>query len=196
MDTHFAAAWIVLAHTFAAEGEHDQAISAYSMVARLFRGSHLQQIFLGMQHHAMNNMTAAEECLKTAYGMCKNDPLLLNEMGVVYYHEGRLWDAITMFRQARETEAEAWLGPRINLGHAYHAVVFGAKGLIYLQLGQPGDAVEVLHDALAIEPQDPIGRELLNMALESVASFAPGLDDDAEHYAAQPLPYQSRWKHT
>ncbi|KAJ9130291.1 Anaphase-promoting complex subunit cut9 [Pleurostoma richardsiae] len=209
MNPHFAAAWIGFAHTFAAEGEHDQAISAYSTAARLFMGSHLPQVFLGMQHHAMNNMTVAEELLKTAYGMCKNDPLLLNEMGIVYYHQDRPKDAITMFRKAleviedTEADAEAWLRPRINLGYAYRRLrmhekalgefdlalrdggrdvaVFCAKGLIYLELRRPEDAVEVLHDALAINAQDPTATELLNKALEeSAASIAPGLDEGAD----------------
>ncbi len=45
MDAHFGAAWIGFAHTFAAEGEHDQAVSAYSTAARLFMGTHLPQVF-------------------------------------------------------------------------------------------------------------------------------------------------------
>jgi len=76
MDPHFGPAWIGFAHTFAAEGEHDQAISAYSTAARLFMGTHLPQLFLGMQNHMLNNMTLADEFLKTAYGLCKTDPLL------------------------------------------------------------------------------------------------------------------------
>ena len=38
MNPHFGPAWIGFAHTFAAEGEHDQAISAYATAARLFQG--------------------------------------------------------------------------------------------------------------------------------------------------------------
>ena len=41
MDPHFGPAWIGFAHTFAAEGEGDQAIAAYSTAARLFQGTHL-----------------------------------------------------------------------------------------------------------------------------------------------------------
>ena len=81
MDVHFGPAWIGFAHTFAAEGEHDQAISAYSTAARLFMGSHLPQVFLGMQNHALNNMTLADEFLKTAHGLCATDPLLLERDG-------------------------------------------------------------------------------------------------------------------
>ena len=125
MDATFGPAWIGFAHTFAAEGEHDQAITAYSTAARLFTGTHLPQVFLGMQNHAMNNMTAAEEYLKSAYQLCRADPLLLNEMGIVLYHQDRLKDAAKFFRQALlvadETGADphAWLGARTNLGHAY-----------------------------------------------------------------------------
>lgn len=194
MDATFGPAWIGFAHTFAAEGEHDQAITAYSTAARLFTGTHLPQVFLGMQNHAMNNMTAAEEYLKSAYSLCRTDPLLLNEMGIVLYHQDRLKDAAKFFQQALriadETDADphAWLGARTNLGHAYrrlrlfdealdefdvvlrdggkNAAVFCAKALILLDKGLPDEAARVLHEALAVNPQDPIATELLNKALE------------------------------
>ncbi|TLS31631.1 hypothetical protein PpBr36_02350 [Pyricularia pennisetigena] len=211
MDAHFGPAWIGFAHTFAAEGEHDQAISAYSTAARLFTGTHLPQVFLGMQNHAMNNMTVAEEFLKTAYGLCREDPLLLNEMGVVFYHQDRLKDAAAMFRraldvaEANDGDPQAWLSARTNLAHALRRqrhfnqaldqfdevlrlggkdpAIFCAKGLIHLDQGRPGDAVVVLHEALAISPQDPIATELLNKALEDTAGASlfggeDGDDDD------------------
>ncbi|KAI5865483.1 TPR-like protein [Durotheca rogersii] len=204
MDPHFGPAWIGFAHTFAAEGEHDQAISAYSTAARLFMGTHLPQVFLGMQNHALNNMTLADEFLKTAYGLCKTDPLLLNEMGVVYYHQDRPQDAATLFARALEVADDidsdplAWLPARTNLAHAYRRArrfddaldqfdevlrlggkdpaVFAAKGLVYMEQGGAARldrAIEVLHQALAIHPQDPIATELLNKALEETAGELP-----------------------
>ncbi|KAK4147256.1 anaphase-promoting complex subunit cut9 [Dichotomopilus funicola] len=195
MDATFGPAWIGFAHTFAAEGEHDQAITAYSTAARLFTGTHLPPVFLGMQNHAMNNMTAAEEYLKSAYQLCRTDPLLLNEMGVVLYHQGRLKDSAKFFRQALLVAADtgadprAWLGARTNLAHAYrrmryldaaleefdavlrdgggkNAAVLCAKALILLDSGRADDAARVLHEALAVNPQDPVATELLNKALE------------------------------
>ncbi|KXX75707.1 Anaphase-promoting complex subunit cut9 [Madurella mycetomatis] len=203
MDANFGPAWIGFAHTFAAEGEHDQAVTAYSTAARLFTGTHLPQVFLGMQNHAMNNMTAAEEFLKTAYSLCRTDPLLLNEMGVVLYHQDRLKDAAKFFREALriaheiDSDPHAWLGARTNLGHAYRRLrlldealdefdavlrdggkdpaVFSAKGLIFLEKGLADEAVRVLHEALAVNPQDPIATELLSKALDESAAGDVGV---------------------
>lgn len=197
MDPHFGPAWIGFAHTFAAEGEHDQAISAYSTAARLFMGTHLPQLFLGMQNHMLNNMTLADEFLRTAYGLCRTDPLLLNEMGVVFYHQDRLEDAVKMFLKALEiaeeidSDPQAWISTRANLGHAYRRLqqwdlalqefdevlrqggkdtsVFCAKGLVLLDQRRPYDAVQVFHEALSISPQDAIATELLNKALEETS---------------------------
>jgi len=143
-------------------------------------------------------MTLAEEFLRTASTLCKTDPLLLNEMGVVYYHQERLDDAVTMFRQALQVadesdcEPSAWLSTRINLGHALRrlgkledsleefdqvlrsggretgAGVFCAKGLVLMELNRGTEAVAVLHEALALSPQDAIATELLTRALDEV----------------------------
>ncbi|PHH92305.1 hypothetical protein CDD83_8019 [Cordyceps sp. RAO-2017] len=210
MDAHFGPAWIGFAHTFAAEGEHDQAISAYSTAARLFMGTHLPQVFLGMQNHALNNMTLAEEFLKTAHGLCRTDPLLLNEMGVVKYHQDRPKEAVHYFSAALKTaddidsEPSAWLPARTNLGHAFRrlrhfnralaefdevlrlggkdAALFSAKGLILLEQNRADEAVAVLHQALAINPQDAIATDLLNKALDETALLdtAPGPDPDPD----------------
>lgn len=144
LDPHSAPAWIGFAHTFAAEGEHDQAIAAYSTAARLFQGSHLPQLFLGMQHLALNNMSLAHEYLCAAYAMSTGsvpgstpslppnlaavslggDPLVLNELGVVFYHQNNLGAAVELFRQALalatslHCEPGAWVATRANLGHA------------------------------------------------------------------------------
>lgn len=196
MDPHFGPAWIGFAHTFAAEGEHDQAISAYSTAARLFQGTHLPQLFLGMQNLQLNNLSLAREYLRTAYDLCETDPLLLNELGVVYYNDDHMAEAMSFFRQAivfseqNEAESSALIPMRINLAHAQrksklfeealltfeevlrHGIkdpaVFAAKGLVLMDLGRNSDAVGVLHESLAVFPQDPMATDLLNRALEAM----------------------------
>lgn len=179
MDPHFGPAWIGFAHTFAAEGEHDQAISAYSTAARLFQGTHLPQLFLGMQHLQLNNVTLADEYLTTAFELCKSDPLLLNELGVVFYHKDCLNEAVAMFHKALdiaediESNPKAWVATRANLGHAYRRLgrfeealqqfstvtregeygdpsVYSAIALCHMQSGKPWDAIIALHEVRRI----------------------------------------------
>lgn len=213
MDPSFGPAWIGFAHTFAVEGEHDQAISAYSTAARLFQGTHLPQLFLGMQNLQLNNMTLAQEFLNAAYTLCSTDPLLLNEMGVVFYHMDHLPEAITIFTNALaiaadiDSDPRAWISTRANLGHAYRrcrqfapaleqfeevlrqggrdAGIFCAKGLVLLEMRRTWDAVCTLHEALAVNPQDPVATDLLARALEENASVqgwsrAAAADGDEE----------------
>ncbi|KPI37824.1 Anaphase-promoting complex subunit cut9 [Cyphellophora attinorum] len=148
MDPHSAAAWIGFAHTFAAEGEHDQAIAAYSTGSRLFQGSHLPQVFMGMQHLALNNMQLAWQYCSRAFemstGVAKSssdlesfdlnnslfntkdigcDPLVLNEIGVILYHQSNLPNAARLFKRALELASSlgcnmtAWVATRANLAH-------------------------------------------------------------------------------
>jgi anaphase-promoting complex subunit 6 len=211
MDPHFGPAWIGFAHTFAAEGEHDQAISAYSTAARLFQGTHLPQLFLGMQNLCLGNLSLAREYLETAYTMCENDPLVLNEMGVAYYQDQQFDSAIRTFELAINISSEislstsASLDTRTNLAHAYRrshrypealdtfsqvlrlggkdATIFSAKGLVLLELEEWFEASLVLHEALALTPQDPIATELLARALEGLegeSRVADAEDDEME----------------
>jgi anaphase-promoting complex subunit 6 len=149
MDPHSPAAWIGFAHTFAAEGEHDQAIAAYSTAHRLFQGSHLPQLFLGMQHLALNNMQLAWEYCINAFEMSSGvaqsrasnemaisskvfnsstrdiggDPLVLNEIGVILYHQHNLAASARLFKRALELASDlgcnmiAWVATRANLAH-------------------------------------------------------------------------------
>lgn len=194
MDPHFGPAWIGFAHTFAAEGEHDQAISAYSTAARLFQGTHLPQLFLGMQNLCLGQLSLAKEYLNTAYAMCENDPLVLNELGVAYYQGDAFEEAIRTFELALsiaqdiDAAPSSWLDTRTNLAHAYRrtnrlvealaqfdevlrlggkdAATFAAKGLVLLGMEDYYEAAVALHQALAMSPQDPVATELLNKALE------------------------------
>ena len=193
MDPHFGPAWIGFAHTFAAEGEGDQAIAAYSTAARLFQGTHLPQLYLGMQEISLGNLGIAREYLTTAFNLCGTDPLLINEIGVVAYMEEEWDSAVRHFMLAlrivedNEAPAHQYTSTRLNLAHALRrsgrfdealtqfeevirlglreAGVFASKGLLLLELEQPFDATVALHEALAISPQDPMASDLLAKAL-------------------------------
>lgn len=114
------------------EGEHDSAISIYSSACKVLPGTHLPKLYLGIEHARLKNWTLALEFLNAARESCQTDPLLENELAVVYYQTERYaslmirYDlAITHFHTVLElvrnagTPLHNWTSSVVNLGHAY-----------------------------------------------------------------------------
>lgn len=194
INPNFAAAWIGFAHTFAADGEHEQAISAYATASRLFPGTHLPNLFLGMQYLQMSNYTLSWEYLNYSYSICQTDPLLLNEIGVLHYHKNELRKSEIYLKKALvvsktlEYGSKAWCSINCNLAHVYRRMgvynkaifyfnevlkiakndfnIYSTLGLICLKVGKVANAIEYLHIALSIQPNDSIATDLLDKALD------------------------------
>lgn len=204
LDPNFAPAWLGFAHTYAIEGEQDQAISAYSTAARFFPGIHLPNLFLGMQYMALNTLSLAEEYFTLAYDICPQDPLLLNEMGVMYFKRNDLQKAKRYLKRALEAVKE--LDPtsrtsvsiQMNLAHAYRRLgeneraikcfksvleasskdsdTYCSLGFLYLKTKQLQKAIDHFHVALSLKPSNSAAQELLLHALELNVSM--NLDSD------------------
>jgi len=125
IDSRFGPAWISFAHAYALEGEHDQAITAYSTAQRHFQGTHLPLLFIGMQHLQLSNHRLGKDYLETAWSMCVVDPLLANEMGVMCFWLGEFQKAVDYLNKALELvksiqgSRAAWYNTYVNLGHAH-----------------------------------------------------------------------------
>ncbi|KAG6828887.1 hypothetical protein H0H92_006444 [Tricholoma furcatifolium] len=208
MDPRFGPAWIAFAHTFALEGEHDHAVTAYSTCARMFTGSHLPLMCVGMENIMLSNHALADEALNAAYTMCDGDPLLVNEMGVMAYNHGDFQRAADLFNKALElaqvtqSSRKAWSTTYLNLGTAYrklrrlkeaketyqkvleidsrHSMALSFLGLVHHLLGEMDKAIFKYHEALSIDPINPLILELLNMALEANSIKGPGTLDNTE----------------
>lgn len=194
INPNFAAAWIGFAHTFASDGEHEQAISAYATASRLFPGTHLPTLFLGMQYLQMSNYTLSWEYLSYSYSICPTDPLLLNEIGVLNYHKNELDKAELYLKRAlvscknSEYGSKAWCSIHCNLAHVFRRMnlldkavrhlnevlkiakhdssIYSTLGLIHLKQGRIANAIDFLHTALTITPNDSIATDLLEKALD------------------------------
>ncbi|TID29441.1 hypothetical protein CANINC_001964 [Pichia inconspicua] len=194
INPNFAPAWIGFAHTFASDGEHEQAISAYATASRLFPGTHLPTLFLGMQYLQMSNYTLSMEYLNYSYSICPSDPLLLNEIGVLNYHKNELDKAELYLKRAMvscknsEYGSKAWCSIHCNLAHVFRRMnfldkavrhlnevlkiakndssIYSTLGLIYLKQGRITNAIENLHTAITISPNDSIATDLLEKALD------------------------------
>ncbi|PCH42219.1 TPR-like protein [Wolfiporia cocos MD-104 SS10] len=157
MDPRFAPAWIAFAHTFAHEGEHDHAVTAYSTCARMFTGSHLPLMFVGMEHIVLSNHSLADESLNAAYSICDGDPLLANERGVMAYNHEDYERAVELFNEALEfakvvqTSKRAWAHTYMNLGTSYR------------KLGRFQEAKKAYQQVLEIDPRNQTALAFLGM---------------------------------
>ncbi|AGO11415.1 AaceriACR168Wp [[Ashbya] aceris (nom. inval.)] len=195
LDPNFGYAWLGFAHTYAVEGEHEQALSAYSTAARFFPGTHLPHLYLGMQYSRMDTLTLAEEYFMMAYDICPTDPLLLNELGVVYFKKMDYPRAKKFFKRACEAinmqqsdASSVAISTYLNLGHTYRkldederalhcfktvlerwkpsANVWCALATVYLKMKKLQKAIDALHSVLAMEPNHQTGQQLLKIALD------------------------------
>lgn len=188
LNPNFGQAWIGFAHTFAAEGEYELAINAYAYAARLFPGSHLPMLFLGSTNVKLGNLNLAEEYLKNAYHFNQHCELTLNELGVLYFHKNNLISAESYLNAALKIanrSSKTWVSIMTNLGHVlrkqgkllsalsvFHEIygndanIASTIGLIHMKLGEFAEAIENLHNALAIEPTNQIAKDLLDRALK------------------------------
>ncbi|EDO15826.1 hypothetical protein Kpol_1057p14 [Vanderwaltozyma polyspora DSM 70294] len=204
LDPNFAPSWIGFSHTFALEGEHDQAISAYSTASRFFPGMHLPNLFLGMQYMALNTLTLAEEYFTLAYDIYPNDPLLLNEMGVLHFKKNDLQKSKRYLKKALEaakdmdSTSKTSISIQMNLAHTYRRLgeiemaikcfkailevcgkdpdIFCSLGFLYLKTKQLQKAIDHLHLSLSLKPSNSVAQELLTHALELNVSMS--LDSD------------------
>ena len=202
IDSRFAPAWIAFAHSFAYEGEHDHAITAYSTSARLFQGSHLPLLFIGMEHLQISASSLAEEYFQAAKAINADDPLLLNELGVVAYNKEDYAQAVVYFERAIDTAEEMqgvasiWAVTHCNLGHAHrvmgeidkaqgsyqqcikleptNATAIASLAMLFQLRGDVRSAIRLYHSALSLGPQDPMATVLLEMALkEQIETLDP-----------------------
>lgn len=200
LDPTFTQAWLAFADTYAIEGEQDQALAAYSTAARFFPGTHLPNLYLGMQHMASNTLTLAEEYFSLAYEMCPNDPLVLNEMGVMYFKASEFQKSKNYLKRALlaakrlQSTSKLALAIQLNLAHTYRklgdderaigcmkSVLINSEkrsedycvlAFLYLRTKKLQKAINALHISLSLKPSNSSAHKLLNHALKLNVSSA------------------------
>ena len=88
LNHRFAPAWVGFGHAFAAQDESDQAMAAYRTASRLFPGSHVPWLGIGMEYLRTNHIDLALQYIKEAEQLRPDEPLVLHELGVLHFHKG------------------------------------------------------------------------------------------------------------
>jgi len=191
LDSKFAPSWIGFGHAFAAQDESDQAMAAYRTASRLFPGCHIPIMCIGMEYMRTNNLPLAEQLLLNAKSVCPLDPMIYNELGVLYFRNGDYNKSTRLLREALKVApkplAVMWEPILVNLAHSLRkqglyteacihykdalalsctsASTYAALGFTkHLQDNLP-EAIEMYHKALSLRPEDTLTAELLNEAL-------------------------------
>ena len=100
LNHRFASAWVGFGHAFAAQDESDQAMAAYRTASRLFPGSHVPWLGIGIEYLRTNHLHLALQYIKQAQELCPQEPLVLHELGVLHFHNGEYEEAAAFFLQA------------------------------------------------------------------------------------------------
>jgi len=192
IDHRFAPAWVGFGHAFAAQDESDQAMAAYRTASRLFPGSHVPWLGIGMEYLRTNHLHLALQYIRQAQQICPTEPLVLHELGVLHYLNGEYDQAVAFFLQVAEDcrgYDESVREPSIfNLGHAYRkkrdydnaalwyraalainprvASTYSALGFTLHLKGDLDAAIELYHQSLSLKPDDTFTCEMLTEALK------------------------------
>jgi len=194
LDNDFVQAWIAFGNAFAAQDESDQAMAAYRTSLRLFTGSHLPLLYMGMEYLRNNNILQARRQLDQAQAICGTDPLVFNEIGVSLYREKKYAEAVQVLEQGlqlaqeqRDDNPETWEPTMFNLAHSYRKLgdyeqavryyeqclsICPTKSSTYTALGftrhlqgQYDTAVDCYHKALGLDSEDSFAVQMLQKAL-------------------------------
>ncbi|XP_026330294.1 cell division cycle protein 16 homolog [Hyposmocoma kahamanoa] len=216
--------WLAYGHSFAHDGEHDQAMAAYFKASQLMPGCHLPPLYVGVECSLLNNVAMCERFLTRAaqlhnsesscevaeegdenvsgwdrVAQCATEPHVAHEAGCAAFAAGdtaaacRLWlRALDTARKGNDEVSARWAPTLDALGHAcrqlgqpaealqWHeralalrpgrASTYAAMGLCLALLGRETDAADVLHTALAKDPDDVVSLALLDAIVDRLDS--------------------------
>lgn len=151
LDENFAPAHLAFGVSFAAEGEHDQAISAFSKAARIMKGSHVPLMHLGREYYITGSTATAVKFMKNALTISPCDPSLLQEVGVMLADAGNREKAVKYFVQALTYLRSA--DPHVTIRD--WEPVYNNLGHLYRKLGRLDESLEMHHLALSLSPKEP-----------------------------------------
>jgi anaphase-promoting complex subunit 6 len=121
LNKHFPEGWIALGNCYAAQDESDQALSAYRTCLRLFPGCHFANLYIGMEFVRTNNLKTALVAFQDALLTSNSDPLVYNELGVVFYKQKFYEEAEFHFLKGielcREEKSSVFQSLTINLAN-------------------------------------------------------------------------------
>ena len=195
LNKNFPEGWIALGNSYAGQDESDQALNAYRTCLRLFPGCHYSNLYIGMEFIRTNNFKTAFITFQNALLLSVNDPLIYNEIGVVYYKQRQFDEAEKFFLKGvsicnNEDRSITTQTLILNLGHCYKKMkrfkealqlyiklycidsrnidVLNAIGTTLAFLGNNNLALEYLHKVNFIKSNDNYSIGMINKCINNI----------------------------
>ena len=211
LDPHFAPAHLAFGLSFASEGEHDQAIAAFSHAARYMRGSHIPLMYLGKEYYITGAVPISTSFFKNALSLAPRDPTLLQEIGMVLASAGNYDKAEKYFQRTitllqtidSHVTLQAWEPVYNNLGHVLRkqgkypealeahmkalqlvpneASTLSAISFIYLLMEDYSNVVQYCNQSLRIKRADQFTIDVLQIAVKELATLPLDLGPFSDH---------------
>ena len=199
LEKDYLPAWIAYGHTYAAQDQSDQAMSAYRTVSRLFPGCYFASLYMGMEYLRTKNLRTALLSFELAKKVNSADPIVWNEIGVVLYKKQEfkkaneiLTEALKLCEGVMHSTSETIM---FNLAHTYRkmhefalaieyylkciqlnsrcASNYSAIGLTYYLSNRVNEAVDAFNKALFLKSNDRFTNDLLYIALYECCESPP-----------------------
>ena len=195
LNNNFPEGWVALGNSYAGEDESDQALNAYRTCLRLFPGCHYSNLYIGMEFVRTNNLKTALIAFQNALQLSQNDPLIYNEIGVVYYKQQIYEEAQNYFIKgikmcSEDDVSSAYQTLMINLGHTYRKLkklkealevymklyyidsknvdVLNGIGFILSLIGKYNYALDYFHQANFIQSNDSFSITMINKCINEI----------------------------
>lgn len=195
LNNEFPECWVSLGLLYSSQDESDQSINTYIEAHKLYPGNVNIIINLAIEYIKTNNLNLSEQYLLSVKDENVTNPLLWNELGVIYYRQNKYDQSQLCFLNVMKIVSKLpkrllsnWECTIINLGHIYRikeeyskaieyfemgiklnpkiSSSYSALGLCYYLNGNNEKAIINFHKCLMIDNDDPIGSELLQMCLD------------------------------
>lgn len=130
VDAGIGPAWIALGHSFAAYGDHDQAVSAYVAAVKTHSpGSEDPSLFLAIEYLRVRQSTLAAAYLLDAHAANSSDPRVLNELACLQAGKENLVAAKKFLGKAMQLvgDGESLLPEEIRIPLALNFVIVSVK---------------------------------------------------------------------
>ncbi|GMI15274.1 hypothetical protein TrLO_g7840 [Triparma laevis f. longispina] len=159
LNPRFVEAWVAFGNAFAAQDESDQAMSAYRAAQRLFNGSHIPLLYIGMEYIRTNSRSLAKHFLLSASNLNNQDPLAFNELGVISFRQGEYEEAAQYFFHSLrlckrlkkpEGEEDDDLNIILTISDTYWEPTINNLGQCFRKLQRFEDAIFCFETALSI----------------------------------------------